>query len=438
MGATLDSIVQVNISIANAAVQQKGFGRGLILGSANRFTGGDLFRIYSSAAAMLSDSFLVTDPEYKAALAYFGQAISPPDVMVGYAPSDVAQVETLTPTANDTTLYTVTINGIISSFTSGSGATAAQIVTGLTNAINAQSPALPVVCSGSTTLILTSANAGESFTVASSANIAIAHTTPDTGVDTALTNIVAQGGKDWYGLIYTGRGQFDIQAAAAWIEAQTYGYIFLACSQESDVLTNVTTDVLSVLQAASYLRTAYLWSDDQAHFPDAACIGEEFPKQPGSSNYSYKTLIGITPTANSVLTDSKISILEGKNGNYYMNVGGVGVTQKGKMAGGQWIDVVVGRDWIKYTMQAAIFQVLVDTPKVGFDDAGIGLLCNAIRSVLKQAQNFGIIESFDLTVPLASSFSSSQKSTRILPSINWTAELVGAIDNITINGTLTA
>lgn len=439
MGATLDSIIAINISLANASVQQKGFGRGLILGSSNRFTGGDLFRIYTSLAGMIADSFLVTDPEYKAAKAYFGQEVSPPDVMIGYAPSDVAQVETLTPAAHDTTLYTVTINGIVSSFTSGSGATATQIVTGLAAAINAQSPALPVVTSGSSTLILTSANAGEGFTIAASVNIAISHTTPDTGVDTALTAIQAQGGKDWYGLVLTSRGQFDLQAAAAWIESQPYGYIFMACSQEADVLTNVTTDVLSVLAGKSYLRTAYLWSDDQADFPDAAWIGEEFPKQPGSSNYAWKDLIGITPTSNAVLTDSKIAILEGKFGNYYMKVGGANVTQKGWVVGNQWIDVIVGRDWIKYTMQAAIYALFIQNDKIGFDDAGIGLICGAIRGVLKQAAGFGIITpSFVLNVPLAASISSGQKATRILPAITWTAELVGAINGLTVNGTITA
>lgn len=439
MGSTLDSIFAVNISLANAAVQQKGFGRPLVLGSSNRFTGGDLYRIYTSLAGMVADGFLTTDLEYKAASSIFSQPIAPPDIMVGYAPTDVAQVETITPTAINTTLYTVTINGVASTYTSDGSATAAEIVTGLAAAINAQVPALPVVTSGTTTLILTALVTGEGFTVSIGANLALAHTTPEVDVATALSAMVAAGGKDWYGLVLTSRTLGDIITAAAWIEAQAYGYIFIGCSQDAAVLTAVTTDVAYLLKATNPLRSAYLWSDDQAHYPEAAWLGEEFPKQPGSSNYAWKTLAGITATLNSVMTDSKIGILEGKNGNYYISVGGVPVTQKGKMAGGQWIDVVVGRDWIKANIQQELFNLLIRMPKIGFDDPGIGALANVLRGVLNQAVEFNIIQpGFVINVPLASSFSPTVKSTRILPSIPWSAELVGAINGGTITGTLTA
>jgi len=437
MALTLDSIIAVDISLGAISVQQKGFGRGLILGGSNRFTGGVLSKIYSSAAAMLADTFTTSDVEYKAAVAYFAQTPAPSDVMVGYAPTDVAQVETITPTNQDNFSYTVTINGVVSTFTTTTGGTPTSITTGLAAAINAQVPALPVVTSGTTTLILTAATAGVAFTIGVSAHLALAHTTPDTGVDTALANIVAAGGKSWYGLILTGRGQADIQVAAAWIEAQAYDYIFMSCSQDSAVLTAVATDVASVLQAKAYLRTAYLWSDDQADFPDAAWLGEEFPKQPGSSNYAYKLLAGITPTADSVMTDSKLAILEGKNGNYYVTVGVNNITRTGKMAGGQWIDVVVGRDWIKAQIQQRIFQEMISNPKISFDDPGIGILANVIRGVLQDAENFNIITpGWSITVPRAASFTSAQRGLRILPGIPWSANLKGAINGLTVTGTL--
>lgn len=434
MGSTLDSIVAVNISLAAAAVQQKGFGRGLILGSSNRL-GSDLFRVYTSPAGMKTDGFLVSDPEYKAALAYFSQPIVPQDVMVGYAPVDVAQVSTVTvATVTNTTVYTVTVNGVAYTYTSDGSATGAEIVAGLVAAITDTTVAA-LVTSG-TTFTVTANTAGQTFTITVGAKLTVATGTPDVGPDTALDAILAAGGKAWYGLILCSRTLIDIMDAAAWIEGQAYGYIFLGCSADSAVLTNVSTDVLSKLQAKAYLRTGYLWSDDQADFPEAAWFGEEFPKQPGSSNYAWKALTGITPTDTSVLTDAKIAILEGKNGNYYLKVGVNPVTQKGIMVGGQWIDVVVGRDWIKANIQQEIFNLLITMPKIGFDDAGIGALANALRGVLQKAQDFRIINSFVINVPLASSFSSSTKNTRILPSIPWSAVLTGAINGLTINGTL--
>ncbi len=535
MGATLDSIFAVNISLANAAVQQKGFGRGLVLGASNRMSG-DLFRLYTSLAGMVSDGFQITDPEYLAARAYFSQTVAPRDVLVGYAPLDpIAQVDVVTvATVTDNFGYTVTVNGQTATYTSDNDATAAEIVAGLISAINALPGAaawtaddiadvtdrftitsdvagtaiavtvgtvkltqgqfnlltVAVVTDGyhysvtindlvATFVAPTSATAtdiqtglvsainsltGSGVTAAAvSTNkislVADVVTVPFLldytptkltaegttlnaagGVANGLDAIIAAGGKDWYGLILTSsRVKSDIEAAAAWIEAQPYGYIFLACSDDSDVLTNVTTDVLSEMKALSYLRTGYIWSDDQDAFPEAAWLGEEFPKQPGSSNYAWKSLVGIAATDNSVLTDSKISILEGKNGNYYLTVGINPVTQKGKMVGGQWIDVVVGRDWIKANIQQELFALLINSPKIGFDDPGIGALANVLRGVLQKAVDFNIIlPGFVINVPLASSFSATVKQSRILPSIPWSAELVGAINGGTITGTLTA
>ena len=130
MGTSLNSLVQVNLSLNTLQAQAKGFGVGLILGSANRFTGGTLWKLYNSAAGMLPDGFLTSDPEYLAAVEYFigdPNYPTPTQVMVGYATADVAEVQTITPTAVNTQLYSVTINGVVSSFTSDGSATATKM-----------------------------------------------------------------------------------------------------------------------------------------------------------------------------------------------------------------------------------------------------------------------------------------------------------------------
>lgn len=96
------------------------------------------------------------------------------------ATDGVAQVETLTPTAQNTTRYAVFINGVEYAYTSDADATAAEIVTGLSSAINGGT--VPVTASGSTTLILTADVAGDSFTIGATANLAIVHTTANVGV----------------------------------------------------------------------------------------------------------------------------------------------------------------------------------------------------------------------------------------------------------------
>lgn len=75
------------------------------------------------------------------------------------------QVVTYTPTAANATVYSVTLNGVQFSYTSDADGTAAEIVTGLSAAINAG--AVPVTASGSATLILTADAYATEFTYAS-------------------------------------------------------------------------------------------------------------------------------------------------------------------------------------------------------------------------------------------------------------------------------
>ena len=98
----------------------------------------------------------------------------------------VAQVSTATPTAANSTLYTLTINGKDVSYTSDGSATVAEITAGLTAAWNAsaQTEIAEVTATDSTTHVtLTGDTAGKPFTVTSTGagTINLATTTAATG-----------------------------------------------------------------------------------------------------------------------------------------------------------------------------------------------------------------------------------------------------------------
>ena len=105
----------------------------------------------------------------------------------------VAQVYTITPTAVDSTVYTLTIDGIAYSYTSGIGATVAQITAGLALEINVTQTngIVPVTAVDNTTNItLTADVAGVAFTAT------------DTGAGTLVIvptqpNVVANSGNDF-------------------------------------------------------------------------------------------------------------------------------------------------------------------------------------------------------------------------------------------------
>ena len=75
---------------------------------------------------------------------------------------------------------------------------------------------------------------------------------------TAALNAIKAEDSDWYCLLSTYRTSAAIVEIAAWIEPEKTK-IYVANSQDADVLTAVATDIASLLQAASYNRTGYLW-----------------------------------------------------------------------------------------------------------------------------------------------------------------------------------
>ena len=62
---------------------RKGFNLGLIIGKSEVIPGNERVRIYTSASQMLTDGFVETSPEYKAAQLYFAATTSPRKLAVG-------------------------------------------------------------------------------------------------------------------------------------------------------------------------------------------------------------------------------------------------------------------------------------------------------------------------------------------------------------------
>ena len=121
----------------------------------------------------------------------------------------------------------------------------------------------------------------------------------------------------------------------------------------------------------------------------------------------------------------------------------------GKALGGEWLDVLRFRDWLKTAIQVAIAEVFISMPKVPFTDGGITLIHNALESVLKEGVESGGIAptsydangnevaSYSISVPRATDISAATMATRKLSGITWSAITSSAIHLVRLNGTLT-
>jgi hypothetical protein len=149
------------------------------------------------------------------------------------------------------------------------------------------------------------------------------------------------------------------------------------------------------------------------------------------------------------LTQTQANNAAAKNSNIFVNIAGVNVVIGGKVAGGEWFDVIVARDWLKAQIQATCFQLMVGPKKLPLDDHGIQKIATGIQQVGEQAIRMGILTplshdvdgningGYSITVPAFSSVSVNDRNERIVKNIQFTMYLSGAIQAVVINGVVT-
>lgn len=424
----LDTIVKINITRQTKQVTRAGFGTALALFAGITFN--DVVRTYEDAASVQEDDEVPAAVK-TFATKYFGQTLQPTKLVIGKRTAKVAQVETVTVVSTADGSKTVTINGVEYEFVANAN-TATQIRAGLVAAINAGTE--PVTAANHADvdkLTLTADVAGNSFTSVLGAGLTKVTTAANNGVIEDLAIAMAEN-DDWYALALESRNADDILNAASVIEADKK--IFVACSADADILTGVDTDVASKLKSKSYSRTALIYSDDQESFPEAAWLGGRLPTDPGSSTWKFKTLAGITADK---LTSTQETNLKAKNANYYVTVGGVSITVEGKMAVGEFIDIIHFVDWLEARMKERIYSTLVNAEKIPFTDGGIAVVETDVRAQLQQGIDVGGLDSFTVTVPKRSQTQQADRAARTLKGIKFNGVLAGAIHFVEVQGNVT-
>lgn len=243
---------------------------------------------------------------------------------------------------------------------------------------------------------------------------------------------------EWYGLVVVDHDEAAVLEIAAWVEAQRK--IFGTSGSNAEVLdaTPSPEDIASQLEALGYARTFFFFHEDADDlFPEAAWIGKQLPKDPGTETWKFKTLAGVTA---SELTDSEALAAINKNVNIYQTIGGVDITREGKMAEGEFIDVIHGVDWLQARMTERIYSRLVNLPKVPYTDSGIAVIEAEIRAQLQDGVDVGFLASDPaptVSVPKAADVSANDKANRTLNGVTFAATLAGAVHAVTIQGTVT-
>ncbi len=198
--------------------------------------------------------------------------------------------------------------------------------------------------------------------------------------------------------------------------------------------------------AVIYTDPAYI--DEE---PDASYTGNVAPfypnnvtwkfKRPQNGNAASTALISLPQLKDSerdALLENHVNFLTEEYKRQYV--------KEGTCLDGEFIDVVLGGDWIAQRMRDLLYDILLTNANIEYTDAGFGLISTAVLQALAEAVDYNIIardpESlagiFTVIIPKYSESTDEQRRNRIMPDIIWEALLAGAVHQVKVKGVLRA
>ncbi len=444
--ANIDRIVDVTISLDTAGVSKEGFSTLLIVGASIRA----LARVstYGELTDLTDDGYLTTDEIYKVAKAHFQQTPHPHYVKVGRRQVDTAGVTVKSVTSGGE--YTVTIkaiqNGEVVTETytvqGEENSTATTILTALNTAIAESAVVNGAVANEA--LTISNKVSGTALVVQVNSMLEVETGSASESIAATMAACMTSD-PDWYGVALAERNETEILEMAEWVEA--HNKLFGALTNADGAkLAEVTSDILTQLKERQYFRTYGCYHAVSDEYMEAAMASRCFTVYPGGETWANKRLAGITYDK---LSETEFNAVKGKNGNTYELFRNIAITQNGKVASGEWIDVIRFRDWLEEEIKVRIFNVLINRDKLPYTDGGIAVIEAALRGALEEGQRRGGIApteytedgsenlGFTISVPLASNIDANTKASRVLHDVTFTARLAGAIHATEIKGRFT-
>lgn len=257
----------------------------------------------------------------------------------------------------------------------------------------------------------------------------------------------AKENNNWYGLALASRVEDEVLLAAAWAEANQK--LFVTSSNAAGIIdAGEESDLASQFKTKNFFRSTVIYSHKaDVEYPEVAWMSYCFTFYPGSETWANKKLSGVS---HSPLAEAEFAALKKKNASSFENFNdSFSITQGGKVAGGEWIDIIRFRDWLVQEIQINVTSTLINTyGKVPYTDQGIELIGQSVRKALDLGiERGGIapleydndkneIPSYILSLPKSANVSDNNKANRILQDVKFKARLAGAIHLAEIKGSL--
>ncbi|NMM53525.1 DUF3383 family protein [Paenibacillus aquistagni] len=237
--------------------------------------------------------------------------------------------------------------------------------------------------------------------------------------------------RGWYYLLAGDAAPATVDALAAAIEQDDYRVFVTRVADKAR---------LQALHAKAYTRTVAFYHNDDTLYPDAALVGSTGSYDVGSVTWKFKTCAGITAMP---VSATELMEIHDNGGITYVNKQGEARTSEGKTLSGEYIDVIMSRDYVRARMEAEIQHLLNQSDKVPYTNAGIAQIESTVVNVLQEAFRQGIIAEDDSGEPLfGTSFllrnevEPADRASRHYKGGSFWFEIAGAVHTVRVKGVI--
>lgn len=387
----LTDVVNINIGLQTTGITQAGFGVPIFIGNHRYFT--ERVRSYNSLASAQED-LPAGSPELAAVQGFFSATPSPSTIMIGRVEADA---EISIPDVEEAETYSmrIRVNGdeTVDLFaTAAPGDTAEEVIDAFLLQIDGSATvdthitATKVGTGTAATLVIEAATADDVFALEALSQVEVEYTATETAAE-ALAAIREQN-DDFYYITASDHTETFVLEMAAAVETLSKVYITSVGTVNSLSVQDPPIDIGGKLADADYFRTHVMFHHlADTLFPETHLISKFSTLQPGMTDWEMKQLAGVGvarhPTTLQALTYNQKNNLDSKNMSFIEEIKGVNVVRGGKVAAGEWLDVITSRDLLEARLSEALVQKRLWSDKIPMTNPGIV----ALRSVVETTAN---------------------------------------------------
>lgn len=440
MPAPANDIVKVTARLGTARIATADFGKTLLLTETSVF--GTRTKMYGSVDEMLEDGFLSTHEAVKKAQVFFSQERTPENIIVGRRLKNVNEVQRISYASGSEGGYKLNIGGqvlaeaIQHTATIGEIETAIETLDNVTACTVAGDPYNYTITF--TDPVNTSFGKIEVVDNDFDINVKVEAWGSAEDADVATTMTAIYDDTDFFGLLTTSHITDEEAEEIAEI-VQSKECIFVRLTVDSDVLNPSNTDNIAVnLKDKSISKTAVVFtktvteSGAPDNHIDAGILGLQLTKVPGSSTFKFRNLVGVV---NDSYTTAERNHLRDINVNFFESQNGRNIFKEGTVAVGEFIDIIIGMDYLNVRIMENATQMLMSAEKIGFDELGL-VEANINGTGFQHGELTRLLVAGSFQTILPTNLDPNDLMARKLKGVKYRGKLAGAVHFIYVEGIL--